>query len=180
MPNEFHFTSPTKPALDFSYHYDPEHDDGSQEAEARAKKNDDMVERRLRELGVVHAKDGRTLRGPFPYPDLTFASKSTRDDATGKVAVWFGAHVDGEAPVYPIRVELGPHPMFDKDEEFAMGDAELVYANVTRDGSEVGVVVVAGGTMWYEAADVARMPVATFVLRVYEETAARHQHTKGR
>ncbi len=197
-PSEFHFESPTKLPLDFSYHYDPEHDDGSAEAEARAKKQDEMVERRLKELGAVHAKDGRTLRGPFPYPDLTFATKSTRDETKGTVAVLFGARADGEEPVYPIRVELGPQPMWDvaagelaplspaerkklideHHEQFRIGDAVLEYANVTRDGSDVGVVAVAGGTMWWETAAVARMSSTTFVAHVYDETGMHHLRSK--
>ena len=200
-PDEFHFVSPTQPPLDLAYHYDPANDDGSAAAEERAKKDDEAVERHLKELGATPAKEGRALRGPFPHPDLTFATMSSRDDATGKVALLFGAHVDGDAAVYPVRIELGPHPMFEmpKDErdklaslppaecdkaladwheQFPMGDAQLAYANVTRDGRELGVVAIAGGAMWYEAGAVARVSVASFVARVYDETGARHLAAK--
>jgi hypothetical protein len=201
-PAEFHFEGAAK-RIKLAYHYDPRGDGQLSEAaaEARRKTEDDAVDRRLAALGAVHAKDGRVLRGPFPFPDLTFATTSTRDDANGKVTLLFGAHVDGEDPVYPIHVVLGPHPMLplsaadraqlaaipeagrstwltERNGNYQLSNAVLAYANVTRDGSVIGVVAIAIGSLFQEVAAVARLPVATFVGQVYDETGQRHQARK--
>jgi hypothetical protein len=190
-PAQFHFKGNGVKSIDFAYFYDPPLPED--ERERRQKKHDADVEKKLAELGPAKAEDGRILRGPFPYPDLTFASKTWRDERTGKVTLLFGARVGTRAPVYPIRIELGPHPMFKPPKEvvdgfakltpaeraeelrqwqdgFKMYDPVLAYANVTKDGKDIGVVAIAGGNMWYEAGDVARMPVRKFVAHVRGET----------
>jgi hypothetical protein len=191
-PTELHFVSPTKPPLDLSYYYDPGHYDAALE-----KKQNAEVRRRVDALGVAK-KPQRTLRGPFPFPDLVFASKTARSDATGKVTVLFGARVDRYAPVFPMRVDLGPMPGFgtkmDPGEQarvaklppderakeieqwnasWLLSEPLLTYANVTKDGSDVGIVAVATGTLWYETGGVARMGARAFAGRVYNDTAMR-------
>ena len=201
-PLEFHFTSPTKPAIDLAFHYDPQGDSSLSPAaaEARAKKDDDEVRRKLAELGAEPGGKPRALRGPFPYPDLIFAQAIDRAPAIGKASLLFGARVGGYAPVFPVRLELGPHPMFDRmpassqaaiaklppaerakewkdwHAQWLVGDPVLAYANVTRDGAELGVVAITTGTMWWEEAKVARVPVPAFVAHVYNGTGMRlHQ-----
>lgn len=108
----------------------------------------------------------------------------------------FGAHLPGEEPVYPIRVVIGPHAMRavtknDKDlkklppaerekklnelvDAYTMSDPILAYANVTKDGRDIGVVALSSGTFWYEVGAVGRMQTATFVKKVRDETSKRH------
>ena len=52
------------------------------------------------------------------------------------------------------------------------------YVNVTKDGSDIGVVAFAGGNFWYETADVARMPATAFAAQIYNDTGMRH-HKAG-
>ena len=186
-PPQFHFTGPGVPPLDLKYLWEPGQDD--ELAEGRRKKNDDEVDRRLKDLGVVHAEGGRTLRGPFPHPDLAFATTTTRDDETGKVTLLFGARIGDAPPVYPMRVVLGPHPMFEPvpdvrrsldkmtpaeravelrkwHEQFQMYDPILAYANLTKNGKDIGIVVIAGGNGWHETGGVLRMPVARFIAAI--------------
>jgi hypothetical protein len=193
--SEFHFTSPTQPALDFGYFNDM----GNPNAPGAQQQNAD-VERKLRMLDV-HEGNWRKLRGPFPYPDLVFATATDRNDVQGKVSLLFGAHVVGYAPVFPIRVEVGPSPMFGTpmmpseqarvaalppDErakelrawtnQWLLNDPGVAYANVTHDGSDVGVVAVATGSMWLEMGAVARMSAKAFAGQVYNDTAMRFHH----
>lgn len=185
-PTELHFVPKAGPELSFSYFYQPDLPNDVQER--RRKAHDADVDRRLTALGVAKVEEGRALRGPFPA-DLRFAVKSTRDDAKGTVTLHFGARASAGPAVYPMRVVLGPHPMFEppkdvragmaklseaeraratKDwrDQWPMSDPELAYANVTRDGKEIGVVAVARGSMWFEAGAVLRMPVDRFVAEV--------------
>jgi len=197
-PTEFHFTSPTKPTLDFGYFYNP----GTPRGPKEEKQNAD-VERKLQMLNV-HKGNWRVLRGPFPYPDLTFATATDRNDIQGKVWLLFGARVVGYAPVFPIRVEVGPNPMFTtpmppseqariaqlpRDErakelrawaaQWLLNDPGLAYANVTHDGREVGVVAVATGSLWLEMGGLARMSAKAFAGQVYNDTAMRfHRESK--
>ncbi len=195
--NELHFTSPTKPRLDFAYYNEP----GAWDP-VKQKKQDAEVDRQLKELGVGLASQ-RALRGPFPFPDLVFATKTDRNDVTGKVSVLFGASVVGYAPVFPMRIDLGPSPMFgtkmdaseqarvaklapdERAKELAawnanwlLGDPFVAYANVTKDGSDIGVVAVTTGTMWYETAAVARMSARSFAGQIYNDTAMRFHQSK--
>ena len=192
-PEEFHFVGPGVPKLSFRYFYDPTLDQDVREK--REKAHDAEVERKLAALGVQKIKDGRVLRGPFPYPDLTFAVKTSRNTANGKVTLHFGARVGAEAPVYPIRIDLGPHPMVreterdpdwakltpserakrleESGEAFSMDEPMLAYANVTKDGHEIGVVATARGSGFYEAGGVARMDVEKFVGEVRAGTKPR-------
>src|SRR5262249_886035 len=156
-PMAFHFEGNGVRPLNFAYFYEPGLTEG--ELERRQKKHDAEVEKKLAELGAAKAEDGRVLRGPFPYPDLTSATKTWRDEGRGKVTLLFGARVGTSAPVYPIRVNLGPHPMFKPPkavadgwlkltpaeraeelskwhEQFTMDDPILAYANVTKDGKD--------------------------------------------
>ncbi len=197
-PTEFHFTSPTKPVLDFGHYYNPGNPSGSAE-----KKQNADVERKLQML-KVHKGNWRALRGPFPYPDLVFATGADRNDFQGKVWLLFGARVVGYAPVFPMRVEIGPTEMFStpmssadqarlahlpRDERekelharaaaWLLNAPGLAYANVTHDGSDIGAVAVATGTMWLEMGGVARMPVKAFASQVYNDTAMRfHRESK--
>ena len=160
-PQEFHFVSRSGKTLSFSYFYDP----GSQYDEEREKRTNADVDRKLAELGVATAKDARELRGPFPYPDLHFATKTETDPKTGVSTVFFGA--DG---VFPMKIAVGPMPMFSQvppeEKKDYLVEPMLVYANVTRDGSEIGIVVIARGTMWWEGGGVARMRTSDFVAAV--------------
>jgi hypothetical protein len=195
--SEFHFTSPTKPPLDFAYYSDPGNWDSVKE-----KKQNDETDRKVKELGVTTGTH-HPLRGPFPFPDLVFASKADRNDVTGKVTLFFGAHVAGYAPVFPMRIDLGPSPMFgtkmdaseqarvanlppeerkkalrDWNANWLLSDPMLMYANVTKDGSDIGIVAVTTGTMWFEAAAVARTSARSFAGQVYNDTAMRLHQSK--
>ena len=139
------------------------------EAARRREKNDAEVDAKLAELGAAKAGDAHVLRGPFPYADLRLETKTTSDETARTVTLWFGASSSGRAAVYPMHVTLGPHPAWsstDDDETVTMGEPSLAYANVTRDGSEIGIVVLASGAMWYEEGGTARMPTAAFVAAV--------------
>jgi len=159
-PEEFHFESRARKPLSFSYYYDP----GNQDDEAEKKKNAE-VDAKLAELDVAKAKDARKLRGPFPYTDLHFETKTETDPTTGASTVYFGAN-----GVFPMKVTVGPMPMFHRvpkeEQQDYVSDPMLVYANVTRDGSEIGIVVIAHGPLWWEDGSVARMPTASFVRAV--------------
>lgn len=111
----------------------------------------------------------RVLRGPFPYPDLVFATASALEEAAGTVMLRFGAHLPNEAPVFPLAIVLGPHPRGER-----MGEPVLAYANVTKDGSEIGAVAIARGGSSVEFGGAARMKTAQFAAKVYAETGLRH------
>ena len=160
-PQELHFVSRTGKTMSFSYYYAP----GAQYDEEREKQTNADADRKVAELGVATAKDARALRGPFPYPDLHVATKTEQDPRAGTATVFFGAN-----GVFPMKVTLGPMPMFsqapaDEKKDYLL-DPMLVYANVTRDGSEIGIVVIARGPMWWEDGGVARMRTADFVAAV--------------
>ncbi len=159
-PEEFHFEANAGKSLSFAYYYDPGNHDDDKE-----KKTNADVDTKLAQLDVAKALDARKLRGPFPYPDLHFATKTETNAETGESTIFFGAN-----GVFPMKVTLGPMPMFgtvpaDERDEYVL-DAMLVYANVTRDGAEIGIVVIARGPMWYEAGRVARMRTADFVASI--------------
>lgn len=183
---QFHFRGPGVPPIDFAWFQDPSLDE---EAATRKRAIEDAkVEKQLALLGAEHADKGRVLRGPFPYPELTFAARPTRD-ANERVGLLVGAHVPGEEPVFPLRIDIGPHPMRggaiptepgmkkytreEWDAQWTMQDPELAYVNVTRSGKELGAVAMAGGAMWFENGGVARMPAAAFAAQVYNDTGMR-------
>lgn len=192
-PSEFHFRAASGPGIDLSYFYDPTLDEDV--AEKRRKRQDAEVDAKLLALGAEKASAGKKLRGLFPYPDLVFAAKDTRD-AAKRVTLLVGAHLPGKEPVFPMRIELGPHPMRthvkSTDAQFAhlppaereaavaevlegfdLHEAQLAYINVTKNGREIGAVAEASGTMWFEVGGVARMPTASFVAQVYNDTGMR-------
>lgn len=185
-PTEYRFRGPGVPEVHFSEFWGPALDE-----EVAAKKRavaEANVAKQLGLLGPEHADRSRFLRGPFPYPDLVFAAKPTRDPKE-RVGLLVGAHVPGEEPVFPLRIELGTHPMRGRpiptwpgqkpqsreafDAEFTMQDPELAYVNVTRDGTELGAVAMASGTMWFETGGVARMSAAAFAAQIYNDTGIR-------
>ena len=174
-PEQFHFRGPGVPALDFAYFYDPGTDDDEATHAAREKANDAKVEATLARLGASKVKDYRVLRGPFPFPDLVFAAKSSRS-AQGGVTLDVGAHVVGEEPVFPIHIPLGMHPISHSSgipKEVVlelMHDARLGYLNVTKDGHDIGAVGIARGDYWWESGATARMPTTAFVAQVYDAT----------
>lgn len=159
-PQEFHFEGRSGKPLSFSYYYDPGNHDDEKE-----KKTNAEVDAKLAQLDVAKAIDARKLRGPFPYPDLHFATKKETNPKTGETTVFFGAN-----GVFPMKVTVGPMPMFSQvpanEKSEYVADPMLVYANVTRDGSEIGIVVIARGPMWWETGAVARMRTADFVAAV--------------
>jgi len=191
-PSEFVFTSPRAPAIDVSYYYQPQLDEAVQEAQRE--KHDAAVKKKLDQLGVKSFAESRELRGPFPYPDITFVSKVERA-ADDSATLWFGAHLPNEEPVYPMHITFAPHPMrgvMTNDpalkklsprerekqlkemlEGMTMSDPILAYANVSKDGQEIGVVAVASGAFWFEAGGVSRMRTTEFVQKVREGTKAR-------
>ena len=174
--NELHFTSPTQPPIDLAYYYEPREENAAKQA-----KQDAEVDRRIKQLGIGTGRQTK-LRGPFPFPDLVFASKTDHNDVTGIVTLLFGARVEGYAPVFPMRVDLGPGPMFNVKTEALetrmLSEPSLWYANVTKDGSDIGVVAVATGVMWFETAGVARMSARSFAAQVYNDTAMRLHQSK--
>ena len=159
-PSEFHFEAKGQKAIDLAYYYEPGDDDA-----AAGAKHDATVDAKLKELGVEKAIDGRKLRGPFPYPDLHFETKVESDIETGEATLRFGAN-----GVFPMHVTVGPFPTFSKlpkeEREQYMLEPIVAYANVTHDGSEIGIVVVTAGPMWVEMAGVARMRTTDFVAAV--------------
>lgn len=178
-PTEHHFRGPGVPNVDLANFYRPDLDEATQER--LRKQNDDMVERRLKTLGAVKATEGRALRGPFPS-DLIFASKIESDEKTKTATVLFGARVVGEKePVFPMRVPLGPHPMLHRipkgvsaaewNDQWGLNDPRVVYANVTKDGKEIAVVAITGGSMWWEDGGFARMKTDEFVAKVRAKSA---------
>lgn len=196
-PLEFHFESPTKPALTLAYYYQPgAHDDVAE------KRTNAEVDRKLKEMGVIDASASRKARGPFPYPDLIFASHVDPAPALGKITVRFGARVAGYAPVFPLKADLGPMPLWndiskpmqaaiarlpqserqraidEHNASYTMTGAEIVYANVTHDGSELGVAAIGTGVMWWETGVVMRTKTRAFVAQVYNDTAMRFQQAK--
>jgi hypothetical protein len=169
-PLAFHFESPRAPPIDIAYRWNPK-DDGllpPEQAKKLADADAAKVDHILESLGIEKASNGRTLRGPFPYPDLVFATAHTPADAKGMVTLHFGARVVGHAPIFPIHIALGPHPGWPGA---SMHEPTLAYANVTHDGSEIGVVAIANGDMWMEQGRVARMSTAKLVGEVYNDTA---------
>ena len=102
-PSEFHFIARDGARLDFKYLWDP--GDDSDAGAARKAKQDALVEAKLAEIGAGKGKEGRVLRGPFPYPDLVFATRSEQEGRGAAILV--GAHVPGGPPVFPIRIHLG-------------------------------------------------------------------------
>jgi hypothetical protein len=117
------------------------------------------------------------LRGPFPYEDLRFAYRVTRNEEKGTLVVAMGLSVLGEDPVFPVQLSLGPNAIFNSPpacsgpphicakmlSEFRAEmqmptDLSAVYMNVTRDGTEIGMVGVATGLLWSEFAASARRP----------------------
>ena len=168
-PVSYHFESPTKPPIDLRGRWEPKEDGQLDPKKAQALQDEAnaAIERGLTELGVETAAAGRKLRGPFPYPDLVFAETSSRNDAAGSVTLHFGAEVIGEPAVFPIHIVLGPHPA---GAYANMQTPVVTYANVTRDGSELGVVAMTTGLMWVEFAGMKRMPTEKFVGQVYNDT----------
>ena len=57
--------------------------------------------------------------------------------------------------------------------EFTLHEPEVAYADLTKDGAELGVVAFVTGPMWYENAESARIQTRAFAGKVYEDTAAR-------
>lgn len=192
-PSEFHFRGPGHPPIDLKYFWEPSLDEEA--AEKKRKAEDAVVDKKLAALGATRAKLGKTLRGPFPHGDLVFAAKDARDEKK-RVSLLVGAHLPGEEPVFPMRIELGMHPMRthvkptdpqfshlapaerDKQvaeilESFDLHEAELAYINVTRDGREIGAVAEVSGTHWFENGGIGRMPTSTFVAQVYNDTGMR-------
>ncbi len=103
--------------------------------------------------GFSHGTASHALRGPFPYPDLTFTFDTT--DHEGSLVARVGARlrsVNDAAPVHPVEIELGR----------IASHVRLAYLNVTKKGDELGVVV-----LWNEGrkelATVRTVPVCTFV-----------------
>ena len=169
--------------------------------EALSKSESDAFSKKVAALGLDRGPPGRPLSGPFPYDDLALVAKGEVDPKLGQATLHFGAAVDGEEPVYPIHIVLPPHPMWNGalslDQkalaklapkarakavadaraqlraEFTLREPEVAYADMTKDGAELGVVALVTGPMWYENAESARMPTRAFVAKIYEETAAR-------
>jgi hypothetical protein len=192
-PSEFHFRGPGRPPIDLKYFWDPSLDE--EVAEKRRKAEDAFVEKKLTALGATPAKLGKKLRGPFPYRDLVFAAKDSRD-ASQRVSLLVGAHLPDEEPVFPMRIELGMHPMrtsvkptdpqfshlppAERDKQvaeviagFDFNEAQLAYINVTKDGREIGAVAEVSGSYWFENGGIARMPTGSFVAQIYNDTGMR-------
>jgi hypothetical protein len=161
-----------------------------EEAQRRGEAQDAKRDAFLADHGVAKVTAQRVLHGPWPYDDLVLETRESRDRARGTVTVEVGASVVGSSapPVFPIRIELGPHPGFrmpmpkdevpkdaspgDRKKALAawrdqwMLDAIAAVVDVTPDGKDLGVVAFAHGAMWFEDARVARMPVASFAAKV--------------
>ncbi len=158
-----------------------------QEAERRRRNWTPRSTQRLASLGIEHASTGRVLRGPFPDTSLRFAIQaSDADKTTGKVTLSFGAHLPGAPAIFPapprrrppldVRVRATERRQLYKGaardkalaefrEQFLMDPPVLAYANVTDDGPTLGLIAIANGSLWFEAATVARM---------YERVRGRH------
>jgi hypothetical protein len=166
-------------------------------SEDEARKRGDAIDARHQKFLVTNAipkiTTQRVLHGPWRWDDVVFESRTSTSETTGKAIVELGGSVDGGPAFYPMRVEVGPHsgfsmpipkgtvpPSATADErkqalanwraEWAL-DPRLAVVDVTPDGKEIGVVAFAHGAMWFEAAEVARMPASAFAARVYDESA---------
>jgi hypothetical protein len=199
---EYRFEGPNVKAFKLGYLQDPSFD--SSVTAEKKKAHDAIVDAKVADLGLEPAEKGRKLRGPFPYPDLIFATKAT-EARPGSVTRWLGARVatlPEEPPVFPLRADVAQHMMADRmpedekerisklppDERAAlewdwkknwtMFAPLLLYANVTRDGREIGMVALARGAMHYADGAVARMSTAAFAARVYNDTGMRRMQAK--
>ena len=125
------------------------------------------------------------------------AQKASYDDTKDQGTLLFGARVGSEEPVYPIRIDLGPHPTRSVEptldpkltgaertvardaaraemrEQFRIEAPLLLYVDVTKSGDDLGVVAVSKGTGWHEEAHAARLGVKEFAGRVYNDTGMR-------
>lgn len=152
---------------------------------------------RLEALGLTPGAQGQKLAAAFPYPELALVHRLSHDEKTDVGVVEVGAKVGAEEPVYPIRIEIPPHPMRARlpieritvkgperaaaieelkrefAEQFTMDLPELLYFDLSTDGSDVGVVAAASGRMWFEAAKVKRVPTTAFVGHVLNGTGMR-------
>ena len=137
------------------------------------------AEKRATELIAREYPDGekspqRHFAGVFPYEDIVFATKTEPMDANGKIALLFGARVAGEDAVFPYRMTMGPHGMWQNVQARAsaanMREPELAALDVLGDGKEVGVVAFARGDSWFEAADMVIVPTAVLAGRLYNES----------
>jgi tetratricopeptide (TPR) repeat protein len=147
------------------------------------KSHNDAIEAKLTNLGVERNPAPYTLRGPFPFPDLAFAYQVSLDTAKGTEIVSMGLRVKGEEPVLPVRLVLGPNDAFNsstnKNEMQLTTDIDAIYANVTKDGSEIGFVANAHGMMWTDFAALARRKTTDLVSQTYNGTALRY-HKAGK
>lgn len=160
------------------------------EIKRRMDANDRPLQRFLDDNAIPKITKVRVLHGPWRYPELVLATRSTQNESTGTSILEVGASADGGEPVFPIRIELGPHAMWrsplPKDSvpksasagerakalaewrgQWAMRPATAAVIDVSPDGKDLGVVGFATGAMWYEDARAVRMPVDVFAKRVH-------------
>jgi tetratricopeptide (TPR) repeat protein len=185
-PAEFEFESSTKPRIHLGYRTSNQFNpliESESAFEVRLKAHNDGVDAKLAALGVERNSDAYTLRGPFPFPDLAFAYRVSLDTVKGTEIVSMGLRVKGEDPVLPVRLVLGPNIAFNssssKDALQLSTDIDAIYANVTKDGSDIGFVANVHGVMWTDFAAMARRKTADLVSQTYNETGLRY-HTAGK
>lgn len=186
-PADCTFVDATGRRKNLAFYYapsDPDYRAGKlteEQAEARRKAKDAASEKFLSEANVPKLTKQRELHGKWKYDDLVVATRTTESATRGTTVVEVGARVDGGQPVYVFKFELGPHPMWKRKppgmtaaewhEQFAMSEGVPAVIDVTPDGKEIGVVAFAAGSMWFESADMSRMPIDAFAAKVYEESA---------
>jgi len=200
-PTSCEMTGKNRPPVSFtfaSYHDYAGPKTNDADVELRMKKHDEPHRRFLADNELPGVTAQRVLHGPWKYPDLVLATRSSTDDAKGTSILEVGASVDADEPVFPLRLELGSHPMWNSKpmdppkgspadvkqelaswrDQWRMRPASAAVVDVAPDGNELGVVAFASGSMWYEDARSTRIAIHTFAARVYDD-ASRAARTRG-
>jgi tetratricopeptide (TPR) repeat protein len=189
---------PLKPSLYLAELWEPGAE-GSAGYEARKKAHDANIARQVAQLGLRPYAESRTLRGPFPYEGANFAFETASDLDKGTVTVRMGVKLPGEEPVLPVTLTLGPMIMVNRQppeqlrgltgearikarrewvEQFMIGEPDLLYANVSKDGRFVGFVAHSPGVMWQAQAASAMRSTKPLMSVVYDETGMRHHRAQ--
>lgn len=133
----------------------------------------------MKSSGMAHIKETPDMNWPAPplagtwdYSDVTVHVSPIAGDGNtpGGGVLQVGGAVDGEAPVFPVRLtptdKLAYHTTIAND------------LALSSDGKELGIVAHFFCMEWCDDFRVARMTTASFASLVYNDTGFRH-HKKG-
>jgi hypothetical protein len=203
-PSECTFAdAKAKKSIRFAFSFlpaDPDYQSGKigeDEAQRRAEKRDAKWTKFLADNAIPETQPQRVFHGPWRFADVAVTTRVTKDAPGEAGTLHVGGRVDGAPPVFPIRLRIGPHPMYgapspevraaiakattaeDKQQiveewrsNWTMSEPILAVFDVTPDGQDIGVVAFASGAMWFEAAEMARMRQGEFAARIYEGVAS--------